>query len=138
MEIKINVNVELGHQTLAILTNGIKVESSTNGKADEAPQTGKEKKSRTRASAPKADEPIDKEEKPVTFADQDADAQLEAIKSEVTKHTKKGKSADIKALLGGFDAGRASELSPDNYVDFFEAIQRYGKGESVEEILELV
>lgn len=66
--------------------------------------------------------------------DMDDDAKLEAIKSEVTKHTKKGKSADIKFLLANFDAGRASELATEDYDAFFAAITRYGNGETVETI----
>ena len=64
----------------------------------------------------------------------DDDAKLEAIKTEVTKHTKKGKSADIKFLLANFDAGRASELATEDYDAFFDAITRYGKGENVDKI----
>lgn len=68
------------------------------------------------------------------WGDMDDDAKLEAIKAEVTKHAKKGKSADIKFLLSNFDAGRASELDPKDYDAFFDTITRYGKGESVEKI----
>ncbi|EYA03611.1 hypothetical protein M126_3500 [Bacteroides fragilis str. S6L3] len=64
----------------------------------------------------------------------DDDAKLEAIKAEVTKHTKKGKSADIKFLLANFDAGRASELSTEQYDAFFDAITRYGAGEAATDI----
>lgn len=64
----------------------------------------------------------------------DEDEQLEAIKAEVTRHVKKGKSADIKFMLSHFDADRASSLNPEDYKAFFDAVQRYGNGESVTDI----
>ncbi len=100
---------------------------------DEAkPEAQPEKPARTRRTK----EQIAAEEAATANAwdDMDDDAKLEAIKSEVTKHTKKGKSADIKFLLSNFDAGRASELAPEDYDAFFDAITRYGNGESVDKI----
>ncbi len=120
---EILVTVELGPKTTALLANGFA-----------APQTATlvsnpvaEEKAKAQTKAPKADA----KPKAADFDDLDDDAKLEAIKTEVTKHTKKGKSADIKALLTHFDAGRASELAPEQYGDFYNAILRYGKGESV-------
>jgi hypothetical protein len=65
----------------------------------------------------------------------DDDAKLEAIKTEMAKHVKKGKSADIRLLLSEFDASRTSEFAPEDYDAFFDAITRYGKGESAKEII---
>lgn len=76
-------------------------------------------------------------EKKASFADLDDEAKLEAIKTEVTKHTKKGKGSDIKWLLGQFDASsvsKAQPLSPENYNAFYDAITRYGKGEALTDI----
>lgn len=87
----------------------------------------------TKTSRPAASKPAAAAEKPA-FSDLDDDAKLEAIKAEVTKHTKKGKSADIKFLLANFDAGRASELSTEQYDAFFDAITRYGAGEAATDI----
>lgn len=139
MDVNVKVTVELGPQTLALLTNGIiaqPAKKATEEKVEaveEVAETEKPKTTRTRATSKKA-EP--KQDAPA-FEDLDEDAQLEAIKAEVTKHTKKGKSADIKALLSGFDAGRASELDPATYGDFMDAVKRYGAGESVDDIIGL-
>lgn len=70
------------------------------------------------------------------FSTLDEEAQLEAIKTEVTKHTKKGKSADIKALLAGWGVTRASELTTDQYQGFFDGVVGYGAGETVEALIE--
>lgn len=80
----------------------------------------------TPAAAPKA---VD-----VAFEDLDGGAQLEALKAYVTKFTKKGKSADIKALLAPYGAGKVSELEADSYVDFNAVLDRYAAGESVADI----
>lgn len=70
----------------------------------------------------------------VAFEELDAEGQLEALKNHVTKHTKKGKSADIKALLAPYGAARVSELDAEWYESFNEVLNRYSAGESVEEI----
>lgn len=135
---EVRVTVELGPLTLALFTNGLAAaqvqapaqtkEVKTAEVKEVATQAEEEKPKRTRsASKPKTED----------FESLDDDAKLEAIKAEVTKHTKKGKSADIKALLAGFDANRASELEADNYNAFFDAVKRYGAGESVEDIVGL-
>lgn len=64
----------------------------------------------------------------------DEEEQLEAIKNEILRHTKKGKSADIKFILGNFDVARASDLAPDDYAAFYTAVLRYGAGEDLEDI----
>lgn len=147
MEIK--VTVELGPKTFALLNGfnaqvvGAEKENITVEKveADEAAPTEKPKQTRTRTSKAKEEAAETSKETATTkveaFEDLDDDAKLEAIKAEVTKHTKKGKSADIKALLLGFDANRASELAPEDYDAFYDAVKRYGAGESVDDIVGL-
>lgn len=145
MDVNVKVTVDLGEKTVALLTGGMVVNTPTpkvEPKAEalkeepapkpEAPKAEPEKPTRTRRTK----EQIAAEEAQTAngWDDMDDDAKLEAIKAEVTKHTKKGKSADIKFLLSNFDAGRASELAPEDYDAFFDAITRYGKGESVEKI----
>lgn len=148
---EVKVTVDLGEKTLALLTGGIAIANSAKVKEPiaveaakpealkeepapkpEAPKAEPEKPTRTRRTK----EQIAAEEAQTAngWDDMDDDAKLEAIKAEVTKHTKKGKSADIKFLLSNFDADRASELAPEDYDAFFDAITRYGKGESVEKI----
>lgn len=134
MDVQVNVTVELGPKTLALLTGvGVAPAAPAKSVTEEAPKAEPEKPKAEAPKVPKTPAKPKKEEAPA-FEDLDEDAQLEAIKAEVTKHTKKGKSADIKALLAAYDAGRASELAPEQYADFFNAVVRYGKGESVEEI----
>jgi hypothetical protein len=126
MEVKVNVSVELGPSTLALFSNGL----FASGKA--------------RVIEPKAEEPPVKEEpvkreapkkeEPAAFGDMKPEDQLEAIKAAVSKHVKKGKSADIKFMLAHFDASRASELDPKHYGAFYEALGRYGKGEKPAEL----
>lgn len=126
MEATVKVTVELGEKTTALLSTilgGIKPVAQAK---TEGPVPNKKEE-------PKTEKPA-KKESAASFEDLDDDAKLEAIKTEVTKHTKKGKSADIKALLTAFDAGRASELATDRYDEFYTAIVRYGKGESVQAI----
>ena len=89
-----------------------------------------------KAAAPKPAakaKPVAEEE---DFNELDEDAQLEAIKKEATKHTKKGKTSDIKQLLGLFDVGRASDLYPATYGEFFELVKRYSGGEDLDAIVE--
>lgn len=147
---EVKVTVDLGEKTLALLTGGIAIANNANVKepiAVEAakPEAPKEETAAPKPEAPKAEpekrtrrtkEQIAAEEAQTAngWDEMDDDAKLEAIKAEVTKHTKKGKSADIKFLLSNFDAGRASELAPEDYDAFFDAITRYGKGESVDTI----
>lgn len=147
---EVKVTVDLGEKTLALLTGGIAIANSAKVKEPKVeapkeepapkPEAPKADTAKTEAEKPtrtrRAKEQIAAEEEKTAngFADMDDDAKLEAIKTEVTKHTKKGKSADIKFLLSNFDAGRASELAPEDYDAFFDAITRYGKGESVEKI----
>lgn len=146
MDVNVKVTVDLGEKTVALLTGGMVVNTPT-PKVEPKAEALKEEPA-PKPEAPKADtaekptrtrrtkEQIAAEEAQTAngWDEMDDDAKLEAIKAEVTKHTKKGKSADIKFLLSNFDAGRASELAPEDYDAFFDAITRYGKGESVETI----
>lgn len=155
MEIK--VTVELGQKTVDLLQNllnnapAAKSGSVTETKAtaqeagtadlftqeaatEEKPEAPKRtRRSKAEIEADKAaEEKVTVKDEPAGFADMDEDAQLEAIKAEVTRNTKKGKSADIKALLAFFDAGRASELAADQYPDFYDMVKRYSAGETVD------
>ena len=168
MEVKVNVNIELGQTTINALA-GILGGAVVTAKAavKEAPAEEKEKTPAKVASkpaakpAPKAveEEAEEVEAKPVVakpapkaaapkpaakakpvaeeedFNELDEDAQLEAIKKEVTKHTKKGKTSDIKQLLGLFDVGRASDLDPATYGEFFELVKRYSGGKDLDAIV---
>lgn len=146
MEVTVNVNIELGQQTMAFLTRGFMATSAKLVSTEKVEEVKPESLAKpevpakpaapaatTRTQRPAASKPAAAAEKPA-FSDLDDDAKLEAIKAEVTKHTKKGKSADIKFLLANFDAGRASELSTEQYDAFFDAITRYGAGEAATDI----
>lgn len=148
MEVNVKVTVELGAATLAALT-GLNAKAAPEAKTPEnAPQeveADKPKRTRRTAAEIAAEKAEAKEKTPAApveekapeFGDLDEAAQLEAIKAEVTRHTKKGKSADIKALLAYFEAGRASELAPEQYQDFYDMVKRYGAGESVNDLTSL-
>jgi len=137
---EVKVTVDLGEKTLALLTGGIAV---TNTPKAEKPATveAETRKEETGAPEPDPSEPekrtrrtkdqiaAEKAARVDGWDDMDNDAKLEAIRAEVTKHTKKGKSADIKLLLSEFDAVRASDLAPEDYDAFYDAIIRYGKGD---------
>lgn len=140
MEFTLKVTVDLGEKTLKFLTSG----------PIQAPQPPadprnifkelnekkiKEDVNKPAAATDKKPEPPAK--KNLDFNDLDDDAKLEVLKSEVAKHSKAGKAADIKALLTHFGTSRASLLSVDSYDDFHDAIQRYGNGESVAQITTL-
>lgn len=146
MEVTVNVNIELGQQTMAFLTRGFMATSAKLVSTEKVEEVKTESLAKpevpakpaapaatTKTPRPAASKPAAAAEKPA-FSDLDDDAKLEAIKAEVTKHTKKGKSADIKFLLANFDAGRASELSTEQYDAFFDAITRYGAGEAATDI----
>ena len=137
MEVKVNVNIELCQNTINALA-GILGGAVVTAKAavKEAPA---EEVEATPVAAKPAPKPAAKA-KPVAeeedFNELDEDAQLEAIQKEVTKHTKKGKTSDIKQLLGLFDVGRASDLDPATYGEFFELVKRYSGGEELDAIVE--
>ena len=155
MDVNVKVTVDLGDKTMSLFNGFVAANKAVAEAADTAGKVlkkydGPKEEPAPKPEAPKADVSKTEPEKPTRtrrtkeqiaaeeaqtangWDEMDDDAKLEAIKAEVTKHTKKGKSADIKFLLSNFDAGRASELAPEDYDAFFDAITRYGKGESVE------
>lgn len=187
MEIKLNVTVELGANTLALigLANGINPNAKTAAKpaakvkdeeeAEEETPVAKKAVAKPAAKMKVVEETTDEEEaeeetpapkpvakpaakaapaaaakpvakaapakpaakpapKAVAFEDLDEEAQLEALKAHATKHTKKGKTADIKALVANYGAERVSDLDPEYYVEFNDVLNRYSDGESVEDI----
>lgn len=97
---------------------------STAAKEEEKPRT------RTRGGSKAKDE-----DEATKFEDMSEEDQLNEIKAKVTLTTKKkGGADDVRELLGVFDAGRASELDPKDYVEFYDVLSRYRAGESVDEI----
>lgn len=147
MEVKVNVTLDLGTATAALLNGLVKGFSApvmaaspevkeTQAKAEEKPAApaspAKPAATAKPAPAPKPAAPA-KPTKPA-FADMNDDDKLETLKAEVTRHVKNKKGSDIKFMLAQFDAGRASDLSPESYDAFYDAIQRYGKGESLSDI----
>lgn len=150
MEFKVIVTHELGTATLnaltAILTGNAAAAAKTPAKAktqDAAEMAVVKEAEEVKAPKAKADKPVGTKPGPKgknamaaeAFAGLDAEDQLEAIKTEVTKHSKKGKTADIKEMLSHFGAARASELDPANYADMYTAIIAYGGGSSVADAL---
>lgn len=132
---EVKVIVELGEKTLTalsgVIANSAKIKEppSVEDAKPESPKTGSKKNTRRTKEQIAA-------EKAQTLNGWDGiddEAKLEAIKSEVTKHVKKGKSSDIKALLSIFDADRVSELNPMDYDAFFDTIIRYGEDEDKSE-----
>lgn len=136
---EVTLKIELGPETRAFIemlaAGPVAKTAPAEEKAPAQEPEAEEKPKATRTRRSTAKEETKAEGKPKSFEDLEDDAKLEAIKTEVTKHTKKGKSADIKALLSSFDAGRASELAPEQFNDFHQAITRYGAGESVDAII---
>lgn len=155
MKIEVNVNVELGQATinaLALVLGGtpaaaapaVKKETkpavAAKATAEDTTDSEATKPAAAPSPAPKAAAPAPKAAAPKPaeedFDAMDEDAQLEAIKKQVTKHTKKGFSKDIKQLLNIFDADRATNLDTAVYRQFFDLINRYGAGESIDAIVE--
>lgn len=101
-------------------------------KADPAPAAAP--KPAAAKPAPKAAAPKPAAPAAVEFADLDDAGKLEALKAHVTKHTKKGKSKDIRLLLTPYEVERAGDLKPEDYDGFNEVLQRYTDGESVTDI----
>lgn len=141
MDIKVNVTVELGAATLAVLTGLTGGTAKTGAAAAAKMDVVKEEtvkdtaanKPAAGATKPAANKAPVKPAAPA-FEDLDEAGQLEAIQTHVTRHVKKGKSADIKTLLGYYGAKKASELDASVYPAFHEAIEAYGKGTAVEDL----
>lgn len=139
MELKVTgtVFVEVGPQTMALLTGGTLAKAQPKEEVAEKP--AEEKKTRTRGSKPVEDKATETKKGTTApaFADMDDDAKLEAIKAEVTKQTKNKKGADVKWMLAQFNAAsvsKAEPLEPEDYDAFYDAIIRYGKGEALTDI----
>lgn len=164
MEIKLNVTVDLSDNAKnflsAVLTGGQAKVASKEVATKAAPKVAKPAidepeaeeetapvkkvtkavetkpaKSAETAKKPAIKKPA-KEEAPA-FEDMNEDEQLEAIRTIVTRHSKKGKTKDIKALLAAFGVERAGDLDKTDYADAFDALTRYDGGESIDDILDL-
>ena len=62
---------------------------------------------------------------------------LDAIKDEVTKIVRGNNVDGLRSILKHFEARKASELAPEQYDAFMDAVRRhYNDGESLDEILE--
>ena len=144
MEITVTgtVFVEVGPKTMAILTGVTNVKSpktqdvSTDVKIPQETEQAKEQKTRT-STKQAVTEDTTKEKTGSSFADLDDEAKLEAIKAEVTRHTKNRKGADIKWMLAQFNASSVSKIDPidpKDYDAFYNAIMRYGAGEALTDI----
>jgi hypothetical protein len=155
MNLSVNVTVDFGERTMNFLTGGIFAPKQVATVATIETAVEQTEKPKPAAAvelpAPKAEEtPVEqpaprkrrtqaeiaaeKEAVENGWDEMSEDDQLEAIKNEITKHAKKGKSTDIKFMLAQFDAERAGLLNPEDYKAFFDAIQRYGNGDSVTDI----
>lgn len=140
MDINVTVTVELGPNTFALISGIMQrtvVPQETKTEAAPTAQADKTEKAPAKgggAGKPPKEEPIKEEHvKEVrTFADLTEEEQIEAIKAEVTKHTKRGKSGDIKALLTFVGAERVSNLKGYDIENFMALVQRYGKGEDID------
>lgn len=158
MDVNVNVTIDLGDKTISLFrpfaSMAASVDAAIQPKLTQAEPTQTEPlaeaappKPRRAPMKPKSEAaPVEpeKQEEPEalaepapgsTLADMPDDEKLEAIRAEVTANTKKGKSADMRAMLNHFGAARASELDVDNYDAFYGAIKRYGDGETLEAIL---
>lgn len=140
------LTVEIGGRTAELLQNlfggpMVKPTQDTStaptAQQDKAEKTPKGGGAGSSKAAPKEEAPVKEEPKAPAFADLTDEEKIEQIKAEVTKHTKRGKSSDIKALLTFVGAGRVSELQGDDIDTFMALVQRYGKGETVDALTSL-
>lgn len=104
--------------------------------AKAAKPAAKAGKPAAKAAKPAAPATMTDDERIEALEAQDADEQLATVQAEVTKHSKKGKTADIKKLLAIFDAPKVSELDPSTYGEFYGLVLRFGAGESADDIVE--
>lgn len=96
-----------------------------------------------KAQAPKAAAPA---KKAAVLSDEDKVAEMEAletseeqlahVQADVTKLTKKGRTADVKKLLAIYDSPKVSELDPAVYGDFYGLVLRLAGGEAADDIVE--
>lgn len=102
------------------------------GAPGEATATGKTNKAATAAASATATEAT-KAAAP-TFADLDETGKREAILTLTTKHTKKGKSADIRVLLAAFNVKAGKELPIERLDEYYGLLKRYDAGEVMEKL----
>lgn len=154
MEVKVVITHELGASTVKALSAIFSGATADTAKAAKMEVVGD---AEVKAPAPKNEEqaapkaekakPAPKAEKAKpgpkgkptfdadAFAALDGEDQLEAIKQEVTKHSKKGKTEDMKAIIKHFGAARASEIDADKYGAAYAALMTYGDGATVADAL---
>lgn len=162
MELKVNVQIELGEkaaqllgflsQSKGVMTLEPEKEKPIKGvtkeeekptpmeKPDEKPTPEKEEKPApeekpTRTRRTKAEIEAEKNEISEGWDGLSEEEQLDAIKASISSFAKKGKSGDIKILLGAYGVNRASEVDPSAYRDLYDDLQEYGRGVSVDDIL---
>lgn len=137
MEVKVIITHELGESTvnllksLAGIANGNAAKMTVVKEAETVKGDAKAAPAEKAKPGPKGKAAIASD----AFAGLDADDQLEAIKGEVTKHSKRGKTADMKEIIGHFGAARASEIDPTHYADAYAVLIAYGNGASVADAL---
>lgn len=138
MEFTLNVKISLSAETLLLLATmkGAAVPQQTESAAPTAEKDKSEKAPRGGGAGSSKAAPKEEPKAPA-FADLSEEEQIEAIKAEVTRHTKRGKSADIKALLTFVGVARVSELQGDDITAFMALVQRYGAGETVDALTSL-
>jgi hypothetical protein len=141
MEFKVTVSIELGPNTFALIS-GIMQRATTPQDTSAAPTAEKDKTEKApkgggAGKAPKVEPTKEDIKAERAFDEFTEEEQIEAIKAEVTKHTKRGKSGDIKALLTFVGAERVSNLQGDDIAAFMALVQRYGAGETVDALTSL-
>ena len=69
------------------------------------------------------------------FESYSEEEQFEAFKVIATRHSKKGKTADIKQILEKHGVARMTELEPEQYLAFYQDVVRYDEGEDIDDII---
>lgn len=110
-------------------TTAVKKNAAPADKADKTAAKGKtaDKKTEAAETAKTADKKPFKEATP--------EEQLDAIRTIVTRHGKKGKTDDMKRILNVYGVLRAGELDEKDYEPAFRMLVRYEKGDSIDEIV---
>jgi len=113
-------------------------ETSPKASAAPAPKSGAAKgpapKGPAPKAAPKGPAPKAAPAEEIDFDGMEEEDQLAEIVRLSTTFTKKGRSADIRTLVGIFDANRASELDPAVYGEYYSLLNRMKAGESAEDL----
>lgn len=100
--------------------------------AEKAAGRGRKSTQKTEAAATTATQKTGEKK---AFKDATPEEQLEAIRTIVTRHGKKGKTEEIKTILRVFGVDRAGELDEKDYVEAFKLLHRYNAGEKIEDIV---